>query len=172
MLLSRLPVSGLPALALGAGMTGLAGLLVLVGWPPLRNDLRWALARLGRRAESRSDSDSEHGGLTDGLRRPRHGRLGQSPVDEQAAAEFTLGGRRAQGAVRGVTGPSAARSLGTGPGPHVAQAQTGQPSSCGRSRRVGILAPGDTAARFGVRPEGEPPDSWPTVCAERCAGLE
>ena len=58
MLLSRLPVSGLPALALGAGMTGLAGLLVLVAWPPLRNDLRWALARLGRRAESRSDSDS------------------------------------------------------------------------------------------------------------------
>jgi putative peptidoglycan lipid II flippase len=58
MLLSRLPVSGLPALALGAGMTSLAGLLVLVAWPPLRNDLRWALARLGRRAESRSDSDS------------------------------------------------------------------------------------------------------------------
>jgi putative peptidoglycan lipid II flippase len=58
MLLGRLPVSGLPALALGAGMTGFAGLLVLVVWPPLRNDLRWALARLGRRAESRSDSDT------------------------------------------------------------------------------------------------------------------
>lgn len=50
-LLPGLPGSGLPALILGAVVTGFSGLLVLLAWPPLRNDLRWALARLGHRAE-------------------------------------------------------------------------------------------------------------------------
>jgi len=56
MLLPRLPVNGLLAVLLGAGMTCAAGFLVLVAWPPLRSDLSWALARLGRRGESRSNA--------------------------------------------------------------------------------------------------------------------
>lgn len=60
-LLPRLPVHGVLALLLGAGVTGAAGLLVLLAWPPLRDDLRWALARLGRRGESSSANDSGAG---------------------------------------------------------------------------------------------------------------
>lgn len=60
-LLPRLPVGGLLALVLGAGVTGAAGLVALAVWPPLRADARWALARL-RRRESRSDSGSADGG--------------------------------------------------------------------------------------------------------------
>jgi peptidoglycan biosynthesis protein MviN/MurJ (putative lipid II flippase) len=58
MLLPRLPVNGLLGLLLGAGMTCAAGFLVLVAWPPLRSDLSWALARLGRRGESRSNAQN------------------------------------------------------------------------------------------------------------------
>jgi peptidoglycan biosynthesis protein MviN/MurJ (putative lipid II flippase) len=58
MLLSRLPVDGLLALVLGAGIAGAVGLLVLIAWPPLRNDLRWALARLAQPGKSRSGADS------------------------------------------------------------------------------------------------------------------
>lgn len=56
-LLPRLPVQGVLALLLGAGMTALAGVLVLLAWPPLRNDLRWALARLGSRGRAGAGPD-------------------------------------------------------------------------------------------------------------------
>ncbi len=62
-LLPRLPVDGLLALVLGAGVTGAYGLVVLAAWPPLRTDARWALARLGRR-ESRSDAGNTGDGPT------------------------------------------------------------------------------------------------------------
>jgi putative peptidoglycan lipid II flippase len=60
--LPRLPAHGLLRLLLGAGLTGAAGVLVLLVWPPLRRDLSWALARLGRRrgSESHTDAGSEN----------------------------------------------------------------------------------------------------------------
>jgi len=60
-LLLRLPVGGLLALVLGAGVTGAGGLIALAVWPPLRADARWVLARL-RRRESRADSGRADGG--------------------------------------------------------------------------------------------------------------
>lgn len=62
LLLPRLPVEGLAAILLGAGVTGASGLAAVAVWSPLRNDVRWVQARLWHKAASETGADPAAGG--------------------------------------------------------------------------------------------------------------